>query len=146
VLTARDVAFLVDDSGSGLREVGRVECEKTVKADDPALLNSCITSAREKFQPDVLRFESDEKGNVVLSIYKRTGTALKEVYVASVVFSEETPEAVKLTVRGREQGQRPLFKAGTSLVSVPNEYSLELEDMKYGRLVYNAKIGLVGKR
>jgi hypothetical protein len=146
VLTARDVAFLIDEQGSGLRAIFEAECDKTVKADDLAAKAQCVAKARDKFQPDVLRFEKDEHGKVKLSIYKRLGGTLKEAYVANVVFSDETPESVRVAISGREQGQRPLFKSGNGVVKVPNDYSIALEDPKFGELAYSAKIGLVGAK
>ncbi len=146
MLTAPDVAFLIDEQGSGLRAIFEVECDKTVKPDDAAAKAQCVAKARDKFQPDVLRFEKDERGKVTLSIYKRLGGTLKEAYVANVVFSDETPESVKVAISGREQGQRPLFKSGNGVVKVPNDYSIALEDPKFGELAYSAKIGLVGAK
>lgn len=146
MLTARDVAFLIDEQGSGLRAIFDAECDKSVKPDDPAAKAQCVTKARDKFQPDVLRFEKDERGKVTLSIYKRLGATLKEAYVANVAFSDETPEGVKVAISGREQGQRPLFKSGSGVVKVPNDYSITLEDPKFGELIYSAKIGLVGAK
>jgi hypothetical protein len=146
MITARDMAFLIDEPSSGLREAATAECEKSSKPDDAASLSACITKAREKFLPDVLRFEQGEQGNLVLSIYKRSGATLREVYVASVTLSDEANGKVKVTIRGREQGQRPLFRTGSGLVEVPNEYSLIIDDPKYGRLTYNAKIGVLGQR
>lgn len=146
ILTGRDVAFLIDEQGSGLRAIFDVECDKSVKADDAAAKAECATQSRNKFQPDVLRFERDERGKVTLSIYKRLGSTLKEAYVATVVFSDETPDSVKVAISGREQGQRPLFKSGSGVVKVPNDYSLSLEDPRFGELLYSAKIGLVGAK
>lgn len=146
MLTARDVAFLIDEQGSGLRAIFDVECDKSVKPDDETAKAECVSKARSKFQPDVLRFEMDERGKVTLSIYKRVGTTLKEAYVAGVSFSDETPEGVKVAISGREQGQRPLFKSGSGLIRVPNDYSIVVEDPKFGELSYSAKIGLVGAR
>jgi hypothetical protein len=49
---------------------------------------------------------------------------------------------VKLT--GKQKGTRPLFRGKNEIViSVPNEYSLEFDDPEFGRLRYDAKIGLI---
>jgi hypothetical protein len=146
ILTGRDVAFLIDEQGSGLRAIFDVECDKSVKPDDTAAKAECVNQSRNKFQPDVLRFEKDERGKVTLSIYKRLGSTLKEAYVATVVFSDETPDSVKVAISGREQGQRPLFKSGSGVLKVPNDYSLSLDEPRFGELVYSAKIGLVGAK
>jgi hypothetical protein len=137
---------LIDEQGSGLRAIFEAECDKTVKPDDAAAKAQCVAKARDKFQPDVLRFDRDERGKVKLSIYKRLGATLREAYVAEVSFSDETPDSVKVAISGREQGQRPLFKSGNGVVKVPNDYSIALEDPKFGELAYSAKIGLVGAK
>jgi hypothetical protein len=31
------------------------------------------------------------------------------------------------------------------VISVPNEFSIEMKDPTYGKMVYEAKIGIVGK-
>jgi hypothetical protein len=77
--------------------------------------------------------------------YKRKGANLSEVHTTSIEFGEEGANSIVIAARGREQGERPLFKGATKIViKVPNDYSIELEDPKYGRLLYDAKVGLVG--
>ena len=55
MLTARDAAFLVDYANSGAKQVAQTACEKESKG-EAEKQGACLTKARDKFQPDVLRF------------------------------------------------------------------------------------------
>jgi hypothetical protein len=142
MLTARDVAFLVDYANSGVRESAEADCDKEAKG-DPQAKGTCLEKAREKFLPDVLRFKKDDHGKVSLLVYKRSGSTLREIYVGAIEFIGENDEGVQLKFLGREKGMRPLFKSSPSKITVPNDYSIEIEDPLLGKLTYNAKIGLV---
>jgi hypothetical protein len=145
MLTARDVAFLVDYANSAVRQTADADCDKEAKG-DPALKGTCLEKAREKFLPDVLRFKKDEQGKLSLIIYKRAGSSLRELYLSSIEFADEGVDSVRVKLTGREKGTRPLFKSGKNIVSVPNDYSIELDDPQFGKLTYNAKIGLVANQ
>lgn len=142
MVTARDVAFLVDYATSDARTTAEADCDKESKG-DPAAKGACLEKARDKFQPDVLRFRKDDKGKVALMVYKRSGSALREVSVSAIEFTDETPDSVRVKFLGRDKGQRPVFKSGKNEVRVPNDYSIEIDDPTFGKLTYNAKIGLV---
>ena len=109
-------------------------------------MDACRVKERAKLTADVLRFRRDERGNGTVSIYRRNGSALVELYSASVKYEEVAPNLVKVIVKGNTSGSRPICRDRQNLeVKVPNTYSIELEDSVYGRLPYDAKIGLVGR-
>ena len=142
MLTARDVAFLVEYGSSDARERADADCEKESKG-DAAAQAACMSKAREKFLPDVLRFVKDEKGKVTLLVYKRSGSSLREVYLGAIEFKNESGDKVQLRFTGREKGTRPILRRGDPTISVPNDYSIEIDDGELGKLTYSAKIGLV---
>jgi hypothetical protein len=148
MLTARDAAFLIDYASSDVKQRANDACEREAKG-DPAKLGACLEKARDAFQADVIRFKRDQDNkhdwekSVKLLIYKRNGSALREVAVGTVQVAEEGVDAVKVTI-GKLKGSRPLFRGQTNVViKSPNEYSIELDDPDYGKLRYDAKIGLV---
>ncbi len=50
-----------------------------------------------------------------------------------------------MVFKGGEKGVRALFRnAGSAVITLPNEYSIEINDPTYGRLTYDAKVGLMG--
>jgi hypothetical protein len=148
MMTARDAAFLIDYANSDVKQRANEACEREAKG-DPAKLGACLEKARDAFQADVIRFKRDPDNkhewekSVKLLIYKRNGSALREVAVGTVQVAEEGVDAMKVTI-GKLKGSRPLFRGQTNVViKAPNEYSIEINDPDYGTLRYDAKIGLV---
>jgi hypothetical protein len=145
MLTARDAAFLVDYANSDAKQKAQTACESEAKG-DAAKQGACLAKARDKFQPDVLKFRRDSETKTSLLIYKRSGSTLREVWIGSVELSEPSPDTVKVKFIGAGKGARPVFRGRSDVVvSVPNEYSIELDDPDLGHLRYDAKIGLVGE-
>lgn len=143
LITSRDAAFLVDYANSDAKAKAQGACEKEAK-DDAEKQGVCLTKARDKFLPDVLRFRRDSETVVSLLVYKRTGSALRELWIGVVELSEPSSDSVKVKLTGRQKGTRPLWRGKNEVViSVPNEYSIEFDDPEFGRLRYDAKIGLV---
>jgi hypothetical protein len=144
VLTARDVAFMIDYGNSGAKALAEQSCEP--KASDPAARAECMTKARDAFAADVLVFKQEEGGGrTTLTIFKRKGSALSQVLVAGIAFKDETDNSVTIVFKGGEKGVRALFRnAGSAVITLPNEYSIEINDPTYGKLPYDAKVGLMG--
>ena len=148
MLTARDAAFLLDYANSDVKQRAKDQCDRESKG-DPDKLGACLEKARDAFQADVIRFKRDQDNKkdwekkVQLLIYKRNGSALREVAVGTVQLAEEGDDGVKVTI-GKLKGARPLFRGqSTVVIKAPNEYSIEINDPDNGRLRYDAKIGLV---
>jgi hypothetical protein len=145
ILTARDVAFLIDYANSGARTKAQEKCDKEAKGDAEAL-GKCLTKAREEFQPDVLRFRKDGETAWSLLVFKRYGSSLRELSIGNITFGPETPEGVSIKFSGRQKGLRILWRgASEAMIRVPNDYSIELTDPEYGDLRYDAKIGIVSE-
>ena len=143
MLTARDAAFLVDYANSDAKQKAQTSCEAETKG-DAEKQGACLAKARDKFLPDVLRFRRESETKVSMVIYKRNASSLRELWIGAVELSEPTPDSVKVKLKGSQKGTRPLFQGRSEVViSVPNEYSLELDDPLLGKLRYDAKIGLV---
>ncbi len=140
------MAFLIDYANSEAKTKALANCEKDPKKDDPMVKAGCMQKARTQFLPDLLVFQKDKKGHITLTIYKRNDSELKEVYIAPVSFANETQYGLQLKFKGGGSGQRPLFKNTNSpTLNMPNDYTLEIEDAEFGKLRYDAKIGLVDK-
>ena len=145
VLTGPNVAFIVDHPNSQPHEAAEKSCDAEA-GDDGAAKSECMKKARAAFRADVLHFKKDAQGRFWLTVYERKGSALPELYKARVEFSDETASSVNVRLK-EEKGTRPLFVgAGKITISAPNDYTIELNDPKFGRLVYGAKVGLVGDR
>jgi hypothetical protein len=136
------IAFQIDYEGSAPGSKAQTVCSTEAKGNNQAL-SACLQKARDQFLPDILRFKKATQGRWSFIIYKRSGSDLRELYNGSVELADESASSVRLKVTGREQGQRPLFKGKTTAVlTVPNDYTVELEDAQLGKLTYGAKSGL----
>lgn len=143
VMTGREMSYLIDYANSGALEVAKKSCAGKTE-EDATKHAECLAKAREKFGGDVIRFKKDAKGKVKLVTYRRSNSALVETFTAAVELKEISPHLVKVEVKGGSSGQRPVMRdRGNFEVKVPNGYSLELDDSTYGRLPYEAKVGLV---
>jgi hypothetical protein len=144
VLSARDIAFMIDYPASAVREAAETACGAA--GDDPAKRAECMTKARNDFQADVLRFRKDEQGRLFWVTYKRAGNTLTEIHTVRVELGEQTPDSITLVPKGPDTGKRLLFKGAKKItLSVPDESTLVLAEPVLGKLVYKGKIGLVGQ-
>jgi hypothetical protein len=142
IITSPDTAFLINYPDSAPLEAARKTCSEKGGTDDEAIA-TCMNDARAAFKPDVLRFKKNGKSWDFV-IYKRDGSRLDEIYSARVDLSEDTPSTVKLKFSS-DKGARPLLKNKRDIVlTVPNDYSVVVNDPDLGKLVYEAKVGLVG--
>ncbi|HEX6272318.1 MAG TPA: hypothetical protein VFZ53_04740 [Polyangiaceae bacterium] len=143
LVTARDAAFLVDYANSDAKKKAHAACETESKGEADKQ-GACLTKARDKFMPDVLRFRKDSETKTSLVVYKRTGSTLRELWTGNVELSEPSPSSLKVKLVGSGKGTRPLWLGKSEVViDVPNEYSLEFDDPTLGHLRYDAKIGLI---
>jgi hypothetical protein len=141
ILTSPDTAFVIDYAGSAPVEAARHACAG--KSDgDPAAQAKCLSEARDAFKADVIRFRKDGS-HWSWTVYKRAGNRLDEMTSGRVTLTEVSPSSVTIKfVTGR--GMRPLLKnQREAVLTVPNDYSFEVDDPEWGKLAYEAKIGLV---
>jgi hypothetical protein len=141
-IVASSVAFMIRYDDSAPKQAADATCSKG--GDDPEARAKCMEKERGRFVADVLRFHKDDKGTS-LTIYRRQGNALQEISKSIVDFGEQTPERVTLKVKS-DKGTRPLFvgkKALTVSSSADSTSNIELDDPRFGKLIYEARIGLV---
>lgn len=104
----------------------------------------CMEKERERVTADVLVFSKAEK-LFFLTVYRRAHNTLTELSKAQVEFAKETENSVVVKVKS-EKGTRPIFAGRKEIVvSAPSGSSLELDDPQLGKLLYDARIGLITK-
>lgn len=155
-------AYLIDWQRSGALELAKSNCtpknlpmppaDETQDQADQRMeeqakkFDECLLKARERFVADVLRFRRDGLGHVEFVVYRRDGSALKELYVGKVELDQKSTETLKVDVKGASLGQRPIMRDRNQFeIRMPNSYSIELEDPQYGKLYYDEKVGLVAR-
>ena len=141
ILTSGDTAFLIDYAHSAPVEAARRTCTEK-SGGEPEAQAKCLSDARDAFKADVIRFRKDGS-QWSWTVYKRAGNRLDEVTSGRVVLSEASPNSVNIKF-ATDKGVRPLLKnKREAVITVPNDYSFEVDDPEWGKLQYEAKIGLV---
>jgi hypothetical protein len=142
-LTAAKMAFVINFSSSAMGEAVEAKCDKAA-GDDPKKRAACIAKEKGEFLADVIQFKKDDKDKHWLIIYRRKGSALTVLSRSEVQFSDEKENSVAINVIGKDKAPRVLFTHKNKFtVTVPNDYSIELDDPRYKKLVYDAKIDIV---
>ena len=135
-------AYMIRYDDSAPKQAAEAACVKA--GDDPDARSQCLEKERSRFVADVLRFHKDDK-ETSLTIYRRQGNTLQELSKSVVELGEQTPERLTLKVKS-DKGTRPLFagkKALTISSSNDSTSNIELDDPRFGKLIYEARIGLV---
>jgi hypothetical protein len=142
-LTAAKMAFVINFSSSALGEAAEAKCDKAA-GDDPKKRAACISKEKGEFLADVIQFKKDDKDKHWFIVYRRKGSALTVLSRSEIQFSDEKENTVTLNVIGKDKAPRVLFTHKNKfVVTVPNDYSIELDDPRYKKLVYDAKIDIV---
>jgi hypothetical protein len=142
ILTAPDVVFLFSFNDSEPKQAAEEKCNAKA-GNNPKKLNECMATARKAFPADGHRFKKDEKGQWWWITVRQSGNRLNALHKIPVEFGEETPTSVTLKPVGKDKGSAPMNPPSKIVFEVPNDYQIALKDPKAGRLVFQAKIGVV---
>ena len=142
ILTAPDVVFLFSFNDSEPKQVAEEKCTKKA-GDNPKKMNECMAAERKKFPAEGHRFKKDEREQWWWITVRQTGNRLVALHKIPVEFGEETPTSVTLKPTGKDKGTKPMNPPAKIVFEVPNDYQIALKDPKAGRLVFQAKVGVV---
>jgi hypothetical protein len=142
ILTAPDVVFLFSFNDSEPKQAAEEKCTKKA-GDNPKKMNECMAAERKKFPADGHRFKKDERDQWWWITVRQKGNRLVALHKIPVEFGEETPTSVTLKPVGKDTGSAPMNPPAKIVFEVPNDYQIELKDPKAGRLVFQAKVGVV---
>jgi hypothetical protein len=137
-------AFIIDYNASAPKAAAEKTCAAEAE-DDATKKHECLQKARAAFVADVLRFKKSAQGKWTWTVYQRKGASLPEVYKGDIELTDESKTTIKIKIKGTQSGKLPLFtRTKQGVITFPNDYSITLDDPQHGRLVYDAKVGLVG--
>lgn len=142
ILTAPDVVFLFDFNDSEPKQAAEEKCEKKA-ANNPKKKNECMAAERKAFPADGYRFKKDEQGQWWWITVRQKGNRLNALHKIPVEFSEETATSITLKPVGKDKGTSPMTPPAKVVIEVPNDYQIAVKDPKAGRLVFQAKVGVV---
>lgn len=142
ILTAPDVVFLFSFNDSDPKQAAEEKCDKKA-GDNPKKKNECMAAERKNFPADGHRFKKDEREQWWWITVRQTGNRLVALHKVPVEFVEETPTSVTLKPVGKDKGSSPTNASSKVVFEVPNDYQIAVQDPKAGRLVFQAKVGVV---
>jgi len=142
ILTAPDVVFLFSFNDSEPKAAAEAKCSKKA-GEDAKKMNECMAVERKNFPADGHRFKKDEKGQWWWITLRQKGNRLVALHKIPVELGEETSNSVTLKPVGKDKGSAPMNPPAKVVFEVPNDYQIALKDPKAGRLVFQAKVGVV---
>lgn len=142
ILKAPDVVFLFSFNDSEPKQVAEEKCSKSA-GDNAKKMNECMAAARKKFPADGHRFKKDEHDQWWWLTVRQQGNRLLALHKIPVEFGEQTATSITLKPVGKDKGSAPTTPPAKVVFEVPNDYQIALKDPKAGRLVFQAKIGVV---
>lgn len=142
IITSPDVVYLFAFNDSEPKQAAEEKCSKKA-GDNPKKMNECMAAARKQFPADGHRFKKDEKDQWWWITVRQNGNRLVALHKIPVEFAEETPTSVTLKPVGKDKGTAPMKPPAQVVFEVPNDYQIVLKDPKAGRLVFQAKVGVV---
>jgi hypothetical protein len=142
ILTAPDVVFLFSFNDSEPKQVAEEKCNKKA-ANNPKKLNECMAGERKAFPADGYRFKQDDRGQWWWITVRQSGNRLNALHKIPVEFVVETATSITLKPTGKDKGSAPMTPPAKVVIEVPNDYQIAVQDPKAGRLVFQAKVGVV---
>jgi hypothetical protein len=145
IVTAPDVLFMFSFNDSDMKKDAEEKCEKSSKGDGKKNAD-CMAKARKKVDHDGMGFAQDKSGGWVWTTIKRNGNVLVTLHKVPIEFGEETKNSITIKTTGKDTGKKPKTPPAKLVLEVPNDYQIAVKDASSGRMVYEAKIGIVGEQ
>lgn len=137
IITAPDVVFMFSFNDSEPMQVAEKTCAEK-SGDDPKKNADCMAAARKKFKADVFQFKQDDDGSWVWLTMRKKGNTLQTLQKTQVEFTDVTEKSITIKPVGKNKSMKEV------VLEVPNDSQIVVTDPKHGKLVYTAKIGIVG--
>jgi len=143
IVTAPDTLFMFSFNQSDVMQKAEEACEGRSKG-DPKKRADCMTKEKAKIEADGVGFKQ-ENGNWYYLTIRRKGKVLTNLHKVPFEWGAETPNSVVLKITGKDTGTKPAKFPSEVKIDVPNDYQIVLDDPQHGKMVYEAKIGLLSK-
>jgi hypothetical protein len=145
ILESGDTVYFISYEESDVGKTAEANCAKE-SGGDPQKNSACMAKARQNLEGHGYRFKKDPKGDVTTcTILRRQGNTLTRLHKFRYKYADETETSVVIKMDGKDDGPNKWEKIPSEFkVEIPNDYTMVLQDPKYGRLVYYAKSGIPG--
>jgi hypothetical protein len=141
ILTAPDVVFMFSFNDSDVKQTADSKCTAS-SGNDAKKMNLCMAKARKGFDVDGYQFK--QKDNKWYWLTLRTkGKVLTTMHKFEIEFGPEKEGSVTFKPKGKDAGAAPGHTPASVTFAIPNDYQIVMNDPKLGKLVYEAKIGIL---
>jgi hypothetical protein len=145
VLTTEGTLFTFSFNASEAYQKAEKACDDKAK-DDLKKRAECMSKAGEQFEADAMAFRKDDDGKWWWLTIQRRGKNIKTLHKIEFEFGEDTEDKVTIKPKGRDKGSKPMGRIPSEVVfEVPSRSEIAVQDPKFGRMVYQAKLGLLGE-
>ena len=143
ILESADSVYFVNYEESDVGKTAETNCAKE-SGGDPQKNSACMAKARQNLEGLGYRFK--KKGEVTTcTILRRQGNSLTTLHKFRFKYGDETETSIVIKMDGKDDGPNKWEKIPSEFkVEIPNDYTMVIQDPKYGRLVYYAKAGIPG--
>jgi hypothetical protein len=142
IITAPEVTFMFNFNDSEPKEKAEKACSSE-SGDDAKKMALCMKKASSKFEADGMQFKKDNKGQWTWVTIRRKGSAITVLHNIPIDFGDDKPTSVVIKPIGKDTGKQPMKAPSEVTIEVPNEFEIALKDPAHGRMVYEAKIGIM---
>lgn len=144
IVTREDVLFMFSFTASEPHQVAEKKCAEK-SGDDPKKKADCMSKAGKSFENDGMAFTTDADGKFWWLTVRRKGSGLQTLHKVEIEFDGDSDSKVTIKTKGPDKGTKPGGLPKELVIEVPSESEIAVTDPKQGRLVYEAKLGLLGK-
>ncbi len=145
IIESADTVYFISYEESDVGKTAEANCAKE-SGGDPQKNSACMSKARQNLEGHGYRFKKNPKNEATTcTILRRQGNTLTTLHKFRYKYGEETETSIVIKMDGKDDGPNKWEKIPAEFkVEIPNDYTMVLQDPKYGRLVYYAKAGIPG--
>lgn len=143
IITRTDVLFVFSFTASEPHQVAEKKCAGK-SGDDPKKKADCMSKASQSFDGDGMAF-TEVDGKWWWLTVRRKGTGLVTLHKVEIDFGDDGEKQITIKPHGPDKGTKPGGLPKELVIEVPSESEIAVTDPKQGHLVYEAKMGLMGK-
>jgi len=143
-LIAPDVVFMYSFNESDAKDKAEKACEGKSKGDHEKQA-ACMANAQKKFGADGYHFEQDDAGKWWWETVKVKNGTIVYLHRVPIEFGKEAEETIEVKVTGKDEAKGAKGSVPNEVTfSVPNAYQIVQTDPDEGKIVFEAKLGLLG--
>jgi hypothetical protein len=143
-ITTEGAVFMYSFNESDAKGKAEKACNEKTKGDS-AKQAICMTAAQKKFGADGYHFTQDDSGKWYWEIVKINNGVVTNLHRLPIEFAKEDEKSIQVKVIGKDEAKGAKGYVPSEVTfEVPNSYEIIQSDPDEGKIVFEAKLGLMG--